>query len=282
MHHRDRPLYRHALIGLLLAAMAASTSIGPAAVSASNSTPSSSTSTPTSPTARTVEGYLISWINRDRQARGLRPLRLWTALRDVATTRAETLAALGKLSHTAAGSLSSQLTYAGAQYYSWGEDLGWSSYPWGYEVAKSLYSMWKRSSTHWSLLMSSRFNYFGVGLAYRWSAHATYASVVFTESRDHTAPSARIVDTARSGTTAWFRWRGYDPPLQTHTAGLRNFDVAYKIGSGSWGYLRTGTTSTSISLASMPHRKYVYLSARARDWRGNVGAWSAAVGIYIP
>jgi uncharacterized protein YkwD len=282
MYHRARSLCRHALIGLLLAAMAASTTIGPAAVSASSSTPSSSTSTPTSPTARTVEGYLISWVNRDRQARGLRPLRLWTPLRNVATMRAETLASLGTLSHTAAGNLSSQLTSAGVPYYTWGEDLGWSSYPWGYDVAKSLYGMWKRSSSHWALLMSTRFNYFGVGLAYRWSAHATYASIVFTESPDHTPPSARIVDRARSGTTVWFRWRGYDPRLQTHTAGVRNFDVMVKTGSGSWQLIRSGTTSTSISLYSRPHGRYTYLSVRARDWRGNVGRWSAAVGIYVP
>jgi uncharacterized protein YkwD len=281
MHHRARTLYRHALIALLLAAMAASTSIGPVAVSASSSTPSSSTSTPTSPTARTVEGYLITWTNRDRQARGLRPLRPWTALRDVATKRADTLAALGTLSHSAAGSLSSQLTSAGVQYYAWGEVLGWSSYPWGYEVAKSLYGMWKSSSSHWSLLMSSRLNYFGVGLSYRWSAHATYASIVFTESRDHTGARAAMVDHGRTGTTAWYRWRGYDLLLQTHTAGLRNFDVAYKVGSGTWKIIRNGTTSTSISLTSRPRGHCYYVKVRARDRNGNVGGWTGAAGVCI-
>jgi uncharacterized protein YkwD len=282
MFRRARPLFRHALIGLLLAAMTASTIVVPAAVSASGATPSGSTSTPSSPTSRTVASYLISWTNRDRIARGLRPLRQWTTLRSVATERAETLASLGTLSHTAAGSLSSQLTSAGAQYYSWGEDLGWSSYPWGYDVAKSLYDMWKRSSTHWALLMSTRYNYFGVGLAYRWSAHATYASIVFTESRDHTGARASIVDHGRTGTTAWFRWRGYDPLLQTHTAGLRNFDVGYKVDSGTWRIIRSGTTSTSISLSSRPRGHYYYLRVRARDRNGNVGSWSGSARVWIP
>jgi uncharacterized protein YkwD len=282
MHHRDRLLYRHALIALLLAAMAVPTSIGPVAVSAASTAPSSSTSTPTSPTARTVASYLITWTNRDRQARGLRPLQPWSTLRNIATKRADTLAALGTLSHSAAGSLSSQLTSAGVQYYSWGEVLGWSSYPWGYDVAKSLYSMWKRSSSHWSLLMSSRFNYFGVGLAYRWSAHATYASIVFTESRDHTGARAAMVDYGRTGTTAWYRWRGYDPHLQTHTAGLRNFDVAYRSDSGTWKIIRSGTTSTSISLTSRSRGHYYYVMVRARDRNGNVGSWTGAARVWIP
>lgn len=282
MYHRARPLYRHALIGLLMAAMAASTIVGPAVVSGASNTPSGSTSTPTSPTARTVEGYLITWTNRDRVARGLRPLRYWGALRSVATTRAETLASLGTLSHTAAGNLSSQLTNAGVQYYSWGEDLGWSSYPWGYDVAKSLYSMWKHSSSHWALLMSSRFNYFGVGLAYRWSAHATYASIVFTESRDHTPARAAMTGHGRIGTTAWFTWSGYDPRLQTHTAGLANFDVQYKVDSGTWRIIRSGTTSTSIKLYSRARGHYYAVRVRARDRNGNVGAWSSLSRVWIP
>ncbi len=202
MYRRARPVYRHALFGLLLAALAAPTLVGPAVVSGSDAISSTSTSTPTSPTARTVEGYLITWTNRDRAARGLRPLRLWSALR--------------------------------------------------------------------------------IGLAYRWSAHATYASIVFTESRDHTPARAAMVDSGRIGTTAWFRWRGYDPLLQTHTAGLRNFDVEYKVGSGTWRIIRSGTTSTSISLYSRPRGHYYYLRVRARDRNGNVGAWSTPMRVGIP
>jgi uncharacterized protein YkwD len=282
MYRRARPFYRHVLIGLLVAAMSAPTLIGPAVVSGSDAIPSTTTSTPTSPTASTVAGYLISWTNHDRALRGLRPLRVWGALRSIATTRAETLASLGTLSHTAAGSLGSQLTNAGVRYYTWGEDLGWSSYPWGYDVAKSLYGMWKSSSSHWALLMSSRFNYFGVGLAYRWSAHATYASIVFTESPDHTPARAVMTGRGRIGTTAWFTWRGYDPLLQTHTAGLRNFDVEYKVGSGTWRIIRSGTTSTSIALYSRPHGHYYYLRVRARDRNGNVGGWSTSMRVWIP
>jgi len=212
----------------------------------------------------------------------LRPLRLWGALRSVATQRAESLASIGTLSHTAAGNLGSQLTSVGAQYYTWGEDLGWSSYPWGLDVAKSLYSMWKHSSSHWALLMSNRFNYFGIGLAYRWSAHATYASIVFTESRDHTPARAAMSGHGRSGTTAWFRWGGYDPLLQTHTAGLRNFDVQYKVDSGIWRIIRSGTTSTSITLYSRTRGHYYAVRVRARDRNGYVGAWSSLSRVWIP
>ena len=282
MLDRARPLPRRALLGLFLATVTAATVIAPATVSGSGAVPNSSTSTPTSPTSQTVEGYLITWINHDRALRGLRPLRIWSPLRNVATDRAETLASLGTLSHTAAGNLSSQLSTAGVGSYTWGEDIGWSSYPWGYDVARSLYSMWKHSSAHWTLLMSSRYNYFGIGLAYRWSAHATYASIVFTEARDHTPARAAMGSYGRSGTTIWFRWRGYDPLLQTHTAGLRNFDVEYKVDSGAWRVIRWGTTSTGITLYSRSRHHTYYVRVRARDRNGNVGSFSTQRHISVP
>jgi uncharacterized protein YkwD len=276
-----RPLRSRALVGLGLACALLVSVIGPATVSGSGSS-TSSTNPPSSPTSATVESYLLRWLNHDRALRGLRPMRAWAALRSVATGRASTLANLGALSHTAAGSLSTQLGNAGVRYYAWGEDLGYSSYTWGYSVAKSLYTMWRHSSAHWRLMMSSRYNYLGVGLAYRWSAHTTYASIVFTESPDHTYPWIRMTGASRSGTTAKFTWRAYDPLLQTHTAGFRSSDLEYRIDNGSWHLLRTGRTNFTISLYDRPRGHYYYIRARGRDRAGNLSPWSRAVHVYIP
>ena len=281
MTHRPRPLVRRTLLGTVLTAMTLLALLAPAAASGASGT-ASSTNPPSSPSSTTVEGYLVKWINRDRMARGLRPYVRWSTLRDVATQRASTLASLGVLSHTRAGSLSSQLSSAGAQYYAWGEDLGYSGYSWGYDVAKSLFTMWRHSPSHWSLMMSSRFNYVGVGLAYRWGNHTTYSSIVFTESRDHTAPSSRMTGASRNGDNVHFSWKGYELKLQTHTAGFRNFDVAYKIDGGAWRTIRSRTTGTSITLYDRPHGHTYYVMVRARDRNGNTSRWSNAYHVSVP
>ena len=51
--------------------------------------------------------------------------------------------------------------------------------------------MWMASPSHRALLMSSRFNYIGLGLAYRSSNRRTFGSAVMTESLDHTRRMAR-------------------------------------------------------------------------------------------
>ena len=50
------------------------------------------------------------------------------------------------------------------------------------------------------------------------------------------------------GTTITFSWSGYDPKLQKRTAGLRSFDLQYRVNGGSWRTIRDNTTATSITL----------------------------------
>ena len=52
--------------------------------------------------------------------------------------------------------------------------------------------------------------------------------------------------------------------LQTHTAGLRDFDVQYRIDSGSWRTLRNDTTTRSLTLTDRVSRTDVRV-ARAGD-----------------
>ena len=244
--------------------------------------PPPSTTTPSAPSQGTVEQYLRDFVNKDRAARGLRPLRLDSRLQTIARERAATLADLGILDHSAAGNLSSQLTAGGIRWYRWGEALGWSSYSWGYTVAKSLYGLWKASPSHWALLMSSGYNYFGIGLGYQWSGRATYASIVFSDSPDHSAPTRKMTSVSRAGTTIHFTWTGSDTSLQLHTSGLKNFDIEYGTDKNGWTIIRSATTARSITLTNRPRGHVYWLRVRARDNAGYVSTWSPALHVTVP
>jgi len=233
-------------------------------------------------TAGQMEAAVASWINDARIARGLRPVRIDLRLADLAGDRAATMAAKNSATHAAAGSITTQLNARGIQWYAVGEDIGYSTATWGLTSAAHLFSMWKSSSDHWAILMSSRYNYFGVGFAYRSSSRTTFGSVVLTESVDHTSPVARMSSVSRSGTTVAWTWRGWDRPLQTHTAGLRDFDIQYRVDGGSWVLIRDNTTSTSLTLKYRAHGHYFGLRARARDRVGNLSTWTGELRVWVP
>ena len=86
----------------------------------------------------------------------------------------------------------------------------------------------------------------------------------------------------RSGDDVSWSWSGYDPRLQTHWAGLRDFDVQYRIGSGSWRTIRDNITSTSLTLRDRVHGRSYAIRVRATDRRGNVGKWTAESRIWVP
>lgn len=274
---------RRVLATLLAGIVVAMIGVAPGTALASGApSPNANTNPPNSPSSGTVETYIRTWLNSDRASRGLRPLRVDVDLRAIATTRAGTLAALGLLSHSAPGNLSSQLNAAGVRWYGWGEDIGWSSYAWGYDVASSLYTMWKHSPGHWALMMSSHYNYMGIGLGYRWPDGATYSSIVFAEMPDHTAGYARITAAGRSGTSVWFHYTGADTALQTRTAGLRDFDLEYHVDGGAWHIIRVHRTAVSITLPSQARGHTYYLAVRARDRAGNVSSWSTPAHVWVP
>jgi uncharacterized protein YkwD len=272
---------RRVLAILLACIVAGMIGFAPASALAASS-PSANTNPPNSPSSGTVETYIRTWLNHDRAIRGLRSLRVDVTLQSIATTRAQTLASLGLLSHTAPGNLSSQLNAAGVRWYGWGEDIGFSSYSWGHDVALSLYTMWKHSPGHWKLMMSSTYNYLGIGLGYRWADGATYSSIVFAEMPDHSPPSGRMTSAGRTGTSVWFHYKGVDTILQTHTAGVRDYDLEYKVDGGSWQVIRTHRTAVSITLASRAHGHSYYLAVRVRDRAGNIGSWSSPLRVYVP
>jgi uncharacterized protein YkwD len=257
----------HALGATLIAALAVTAFAAPASAATS---------------ASTAEAMIIGWVNNDRAAAGLAPLRGDSDLAYIAGVRASRMASTNTMSHTVGGVITTQLAYRSVQWYRYGEAIGWSSAAFPVDSARAIYRAWMNSSAHRALLMSNRFNYIGLGLALRSSNGRTFASALLTESLDHTRAVARVVTRGRSGDDVAWSWNGYDPRLQTHTAGLRDFDVQYRVGSGTWRMLRDNTTSTSVFLRDRVHGRYYAIRVRATDRRGNVGKWTAESRIWVP
>jgi len=234
-------------------------------------------------TESTMESALRTWINNDRAAHGLRPLRHDSRLDTLAGQRASWMASHGTMSHTSyLGTVDQAYNTLGIRWYGCGEDIAATTYSWGLQAASNLYSMWKHSSGHWALLMSSQLNYMGIGVAYRSSNHTTYASITFLEGPDRTPPWKKMVSKSRSGTTIYFSWTGGDYLLQTHTSGLHNFDVEYRRDYGTWSVIRSGTTARSITLSGRAHGHYYSVRVRDRDGRGNLSSWSSTLTIWVP
>jgi uncharacterized protein YkwD len=261
-------LGRVALIACLVAV--AGIGVGPAANPA----------TVQASTASTMQSELLGWINSARASRHLAPLRLLSSLSSFAAGRAATMASIGVMVHPSC--LGCSLTSHGIQYYSCGEDIAWTTYPWGTQAAQSIFNGWKGSSGHWALLMSTTYNYIGLGVAYRSSSQTTFAAADLTESTDQTRPWSRMGTGSRSGATVSWTWSGNDTWLQTHTAGLKNFDVEYRVDSGGWSLIRSGTTARSLSLSGRAGGHYYGLRVRDRDNKGYVSGYTAELRIWVP
>jgi uncharacterized protein YkwD len=265
-----RPVTRRLTL-VLAAAIVAVTILGvsPAPVGAATST--------------SMADAVVGWMNRDREARGLAPYRRWGPLTDMALERAGRMASRNTLSHDAAGpNVGDDMTARGLQWYAYGEIIGVSTYPWGTRAASNIYTMWTQSAPHAAIMFSSRFNYIGVGFAHRSSNNSTWASIVFAESRDHTRPVAHKAGIDASGTTVVFKWTGHDRRLQTHTSGLRSFDVQYRVDDGSWRTIRNDTTATSLTLTHRARGHWYRFRVQAKDRRGNLSEWTSAGRVWVP
>lgn len=264
-HASLRRLALLATLGAILA-FAIGPAVGPVAAS--------------STTASAMESELASWVNSARATRGLAPLRVLPALQSYADSRAASMASTGSLSHPSC--LGCDLSARGIQWYGAAEAIAGTSYPWGGQAAQSIFNGWKASSGHWAILMSTTLNYIGLGVAYRSSNATTYAAADLTESIDQSRPWTRMSSVGRSGTTVTWKWTGNDLWLQSHEAGLKNFDVQYRVDSGSWVTIKSGTTMRYLTLGSRAGGHYYGLRVRARDNRGYVSGYTAELRIWVP
>jgi len=125
-------------------------------------------------TASYMEGLLLKWINNARADRGVPALRTTDRLMDLAGDRAADMASKGRIDHLEC--LSCTLRSRGVSFSRCAEVVAWTSYPWGYDAARSIFNGWKSSSSHWGILMSRSYGRIGLGVAYRSSSSTTYAA----------------------------------------------------------------------------------------------------------
>jgi len=225
---------------------------------------------------------VLGQMNQDRASRGLRPYRAWSSLTGLALDRAQRMADTQTLSHdVAGGDPGAALTARGIPWLGFGETIGMTTYPWGTSAALNIYGLWRTSPSHASIMFSASDNYVGIGFV-RAANGSTWVSAVFTESPDHTPPVAGNRSLTLSGTTVSYAWSGRDPLLQTHTAGLRSFDVQLSIDGGAWRTIRNDTTATSLTLLNRaPGHTYTF-RVQAADRRGTLSAWTRVARISIP
>jgi uncharacterized protein YkwD len=158
---------RPALKGILLtAALAAFVGLGVGPVA--HPAPVAAT------TASYMEGLLVKWINGARANRGVAPLKAGSKLTNLAGDKAASMAKSTVMSH--ASCLGCVFRSYSISFSTCGEVLAYTTYPWGYQAARSIYNGWKSSSSHWSILMSRSFHRIGIGVAYRSSNHSTWAA----------------------------------------------------------------------------------------------------------
>jgi uncharacterized protein YkwD len=240
----------------------------PAAVPAAASTSSAVTS---------AESAALTYANRERAERGLKPLRLDPRLQEIAHGRAETMASENELSHDQAdgNNVFDLLSAAGITRYRAGEIIAYN-YASNYtSSAAGAISQWIRSSGHYAILMSADYNYVAFGMAAHSSGRRYWAGV-FIKGPDRTpawvkqsSPIKQYYTSTRTRVT--FRWSGADTILQVLTSGLRSYEIARRTDGGDWvSYPATKATSMSTTWA----RGHTYgFRVRALDWAGNWSGW---------
>jgi uncharacterized protein YkwD len=233
-------------------------------------------------TESSMSASILVRLNDDRVNQGLRPLRSDSRLADLATKRAQWMASTGMLSHdTYGGAVFDAVAMVGVNAWSSAEAVGSTNAAFGSVAAGYIYGIWQASPEHWGFMMSRTFNYIGIGVGHRDATGESFFSLVFAEAPDASAPVARMTSAGRSGRTVSFTWTGHDGHLQTHTAGLRDFDVDYRVDGGPWATIRTHTMLTQLTLANRLAGHTYALRVRDRDARNNLSQWSSARVVHL-
>lgn len=233
-------------------------------------------------TGEAMDAQILASINHDRAGLHLLPLRLDARLISWANARSAWMAARGVLTHTSFdGSPCNLYNVMRIAWYQCGEAIADTNAPTGAVGATALYSLWKNSPDHYALITSTTFNYIGIGVTYRPANRTTYASILFLEGPDRTMPIERWTNLSLIGQTVHWGWTAYDPLLQTHLAGVRNYDVELRVNNGAWGLLRSGSTPVSCTMPNRVRGSTWALRVRARDYAGNVSGWLTSPTVAI-
>jgi uncharacterized protein YkwD len=239
--------------------------------------PSLAAQAPSDPEAR-----LLSLINQARGQVGRVALRWDSRLADVAQERSDDMARTGDLGHIGWTELTAMIKAEGIVWQGLAEALVKGTPRTPMESAQEAMTTWRNSQGHWDLLSKADFNYIALGMA-RASDGWYYWTAILLKGADRTAPTARMTSAkvrnlSGGGRSVALTWTGADVQLSVNTAGLRDFRVQRKVGSGNWVAVTDWTKDTSRSFSVQAGKTYRF-RVRARDWNGNRSVWSAALTV---
>jgi uncharacterized protein YkwD len=233
-------------------------------------------------TAATLDAQILASINKDRASLGLHALRLDSRLVGWSADRSAWMAGRGVMTHTSYdGSPCNLYNVMRITWYQCGEAIAYTNATPGPAAGAFLYNLWKGSPDHYALITSNTFNYIGIGITYRPANGTTYASILFLEGPDRSLPIASLTNGSVNGGTVQWGWTAHDPILQTHTAGVKDYDIELRSNNGSWRMIRANSVTLSYTLRNQLPGSTWALRVRARDNAGNVSGWVTSATIVV-
>jgi uncharacterized protein YkwD len=238
-------------------------------------------------TITAAESAMVVALNADRHEKGLIPVRVDTRLMAIARARSADMVANNYFSHTQPDgrSVFDIIKSSGIAWFAAGEIIARNNYP---TLSTSLQAAnlgWKGSPGHYSIIISTTYNYVGVGLAVDAASGNKVWTAVYLKGPDRTGARAvaRTPSVTAGSTTSRRRvtvsWSGGDVRLQVLTSGLYTYWIQRQTDNGSWVTVTSSTLRTSRAFDLPRHHTY-HFRIRARDRAGNWGHWST-VGVSV-
>jgi uncharacterized protein YkwD len=228
-----------------------------------------------------AEVGMVSALNADRAAKGLVAVRLDPRLMAIARARSADMVANHYFSHVQPDgrNVFDILNASGIGWFGAGEIIASNNYPTLNDSLATANRQWLASSGHYAIIISTSYNYVGVGLAVDAVTGNKIWTAVFMKGPDRTgARAVARTPTVTAGSTTSRRrvrvsWSGADVRLQVLTSGLYTYRVQRQTDSGSWVNVTSSTTRTAIAF-DLPRHHVYHFRIRARDHAGNWGLWS--------
>ena len=229
-----------------------------------------------------AELAMVDALNVDRTTRGLVPVRIDSRLMAIARGRSADMAAKDYFSHTQPDgrNVFDILTAKKITWYGAGEIIAWNNYPTLETSVAAANNQWLNSPGHKAIVVSTSYNYVGVGLALGTNGKKLWTAV-YMRGPDLTGAKAKAATPSiTNGATSDLKrvtvtWSGGDVPLQVLTSGFHSYQVQRRVDGGAWKIVWIGTTRKSMTLDLATNHTYEFRVA-ARDKAGNWGAWSLA------
>jgi uncharacterized protein YkwD len=232
------------------------------------------------------ESAMVAALNADRAAKGLIPVRVDTRLMAIARARSADMVANDYFSHVQPDgrSVFDIIKSSGIAWFAAGEIIAKNNASTIAESLQMANTGWKGSPGHYSIIISTTYNYVGVGLAVAASGNKVWTAV-YLKGPDRTgARAVARTPTVSAGSTSSRRkvtvsWSGGDVRLQVLTSGLYTYWIQRQTDTGWWVTVTSNTTRTSKAFDLARHHTY-HFRIRARDKAGNWGNWST-VGVSV-